>query len=270
MEEEPGLSPSKRDRERARKQHEKWLARQQAKAKQRRTIALAIAGILALALVVTLVVYLNIDEPGDDAATPDDTPAPAGAQDDDADAQQEPLPSTEPQTYESPPAPEAAEDRTWDVVITTSIGEIALQLDGEAAPQSVANFVTLAQDGYYDGTACHRLLPESLLQCGDPTATGQGGPGYSFGPIENAPDDDMYPASTVAMARIGNDGESMGSQFFLVFAEVQLPSDSAGGYSVFGTVTDGLDILSDVGSGGVGADGVRPAQDVIIESVEVS
>src|SRR5699024_12416656 len=108
----------------------------------------------------------------------------------------------------------------------------------------------LAGDGFFQGTACHRLLPDSLLQCGDPTATGTGGPGYTFGPIENAPPDDKYPAGTIAMARQANDAESMGSQFFLVFFDTTLPSDSAGGYTVFGHITFGLLFLKEIGNTG--------------------
>ncbi|WP_454294684.1 peptidylprolyl isomerase [Salana multivorans] len=171
----------------------------------------------------------------------------------------------------SPPATDSL-GTTWDVTLHTNVGDIVLQLDGEHAPQAVASFLMLSKDGFYDGTACHRLLPSSLLQCGDPTASGMGGPGYSFGPIENAPEDDVYPAGTLAMARIGNDANSQGSQFFLVFNEVTLPSDSAGGYTVFGTVVQGLDILQSVGAAGTrtGASDGPPAEVVIIEEVTIA
>jgi peptidyl-prolyl cis-trans isomerase B (cyclophilin B) len=147
-----------------------------------------------------------------------------------------------------------------------------LELDGAAAPQAVASFVTLAQDGYFDGTGCHRLTTQGIfvLQCGDPTFTGSGSPGYSFGPVENAPDDDVYPAGTVAMARRGDDANSMGSQFFLVYEESTIPSDSAGGYTVFGTITSGLDFVQAVADAGVaeGAPDGPPANPVTIEGVE--
>lgn len=265
------MSPSKRERERARQLHAKRVARQQrARLRRQRTIAIIVVGALvAAAAVVTLLVYTG----GSD----EDPPPPPDPAEQDAEVpevpedagEQEPLPSSAPQQYDQVPDPTGAQDRTWQATITTSVGVIELELDGAAAPQSVANFVHLASDGYYDGTACHRLLPDSLLQCGDPTASGTGGPGYSFGPIENAPDDEIYPTGTVAMARMGGDGESMGSQFFLVFNDVPLPDDDAGGYSVFGTVTEGLEILADVGAAGLGTAGERPAIDVIIESVEI-
>lgn len=177
----------------------------------------------------------------------------------------------EAQPDEGVPDPGIAEAREWDAVLETSAGPISVALDGAAAPQAVANFITLARDGFFNGTECHRLLPESLLQCGDPTGTGTGGPGYSFGPIENAPTSDVYPAGSVAMARIGGDGSSMGSQFFLVFDDVRLPSDRAGGYSVMGTINSGLELLVAIGQEGTvdGSMDGRPLTSVIIESVEV-
>lgn len=172
--------------------------------------------------------------------------------------------------------PSVAEDRTWTVTLHACTGDttedIVLELDGKAAPQAVASFVTLAQGGYFDGTGCHRLVTEGIfvLQCGDPTFTGSGSPGYSFGPIENAPDDDVYPAGSVAMARRGGDAESMGSQFFLVYEESTIPSDAAGGYTVFGTITSGLDFVravADAGAAGGASDGA-PVDPVTIEGVE--
>src|SRR5690606_7305206 len=147
---------------------------------------------------------------------------------------------------------------------------VGLELDGAAAPQAVASFVALAQAGFFDATRCHRLTVTGIfvLQCGDPTGTGGGGPAYRYGPIENAPADSMYPAGTLAMARISRDGHSMGSQFFLVYEDSQIPSDSAGGYTVFGHVTHGLDIIRDVAAGGVDAGGVAPVREVTIDRIE--
>lgn len=169
------------------------------------------------------------------------------------------------------PSPDLAEGRTWHATLRTTAGDVDVALDGEAAPQAVASFIHLANEGFFDGTECHRLLPSSLLQCGDPEGSGRGGPGYQFGPIENAPSDDLYPAGSVAMARVSGDGESMGSQFFLVFNDVLLPSDRAGGYTVMGTMTTGLQMLQDVGRAGTvdGSTDGRPLTSVIIESVVV-
>lgn len=270
------MSPSKREREYARRRYAKRIQRrEQAARTRRRRQIIALVAVLALALTGSVFLALSSGdaEPGqagDGDATDPALEQPEEAQDEAGDGEQGPMPTTDPQTYDAAPPAQDAEDRQWSVTITTNRGPIEMTLDGQAAPQAVANFVRLAGDGFYDGTACHRLLPESLLQCGDPTATGSGDyPGYQFGPIENAPEDDLYPAGTLAMARMPGDGESMGSQFFMVFADVTLPSDAAGGYTVFGSVDEGLDILSDVGAAGTSAQGERPAQDVIIETVEV-
>jgi peptidyl-prolyl cis-trans isomerase B (cyclophilin B) len=125
-------------------------------------------------------------------------------------------------------------------------------LDGKKAPQTVASFVFLARKGFFNKTTCHRLTTDGLyvLQCGDPTASGNGGPGYGFG-IENAPADGKYPAGTIAMART-SDPKSNGSQFFLVYQDSTLPTDG-GGYSIFGTVTTGLDVVTKVAASGAAA-----------------
>lgn len=141
------------------------------------------------------------------------------------------------------PDPAVSEYRAWDASMTIDGVDLELSLNGFVAPQAVANFISLAQDGYYDQTGCHRLTTAGIfvLQCGDPEGTGQGGPGYTWGPIENAPEDDVYAAGVLAMARVGGDAESMGSQFFIVYEDSVIPSDSVGGYTVFGRVTSGLD-----------------------------
>ena len=150
---------------------------------------------------------------------------------------------------------------------------VAFELDGEAAPQAVANFVSLSRDGYFEGITCHRLTTAGIfvLQCGDPNGDGTGGPGYNFGPIENAPTDELYPEGTIAMARRGGDDYSMGSQFFIVYQDSQIPSDSVGGYSVFGTISEGLDVVKEIAEAGVlggGTDG-PPSEAVTLENVSV-
>lgn len=138
-----------------------------------------------------------------------------------------------------------SEFRSWDGQMTIDDAALELSLNGFLAPQAVANFLELSRSGFYDGVSCHRLTTEIIfvLQCGDPEGTGQGGPGYTFGPVENAPDDDVYTTGSLAMARVGGDESSMGSQFFIVYDDSTIPSDAAGGYTVFGSVTSGLDEL---------------------------
>ncbi|MDJ0350402.1 peptidylprolyl isomerase [Cryobacterium sp. PH29-G1] len=143
------------------------------------------------------------------------------------------------------PSSSLAEGRTWTGTLTLNNVELGIELDGALAPQGVSSTISLAQSGFYNGVSCHRLTTGgfSVLQCGDPVGDGSGGPGYSYGPIENAPTDDLYPAGTIAMARQGGDAASMGSQFFVVYDDTTIPSDAAGGYTVLGHVTSGLDQL---------------------------
>lgn len=153
------------------------------------------------------------------------------------------------------PEPALSEFRTWtgDLTINDSV-QLQYELDGLAAPQAVASFVTLVQDGFYEGLTCHRLTTSGIfvLQCGDPNGDGTGGPEYRFGPIENPPLDDVYTTGVIAMARQSGDGASMGSQFFIVYDDSVIPSDAAGGYTVLGRITGGLDALvADVVAAGV-------------------
>ena len=111
-----------------------------------------------------------------------------------------------------------------------------------------------------------------MVQCGDPLGIGIGNPGYTFGPIENAPADNVYKAGTIAMARASNDGESMGSQFFIVYEDSEIPADIAGGYTIFGEVTEGLDefVSAYVTSGTAdGSTDGQPAFPVVISSITI-
>ncbi|HEX7589865.1 MAG TPA: peptidylprolyl isomerase [Demequinaceae bacterium] len=171
------------------------------------------------------------------------------------------------------PAPSLAEHRTWTATITTNKGVITATLDGAAAPQAVSSFIYLAQKGFFNNSSCHRVVTAGIyvVQCGSPDGTGTGGPGFTFGPVENAPTDDQYPAGTLAMARSGNNAYSMGSQFFFVYRDSQIPSDTAGGYTVFGTITSGLAILEAIGAAGT-SDGTTdgaPVEPVLINEVSV-
>lgn len=179
-----------------------------------------------------------------------------------------PLPKS-PQQFPEPPPKTLAEDAVWRVTLTTNCGDIVMDLDGKTAPQTVSSFLFLSQKGYFDDTKCHRLTTQGLfvLQCGDPTGSGSGGPGYGYG-IENAPKDGSYPAGTVAMART-TDPNSNGSQFFIVYEDTTLPTDG-GGYSIFGNVVQGLDIVQAIAAEGLAADGTAPKQPVSILSVDVA
>lgn len=185
-------------------------------------------------------------------------------------AEPQPSGASTSEVYELP-SPSLAEGRDWTGTITINGQDVDVTLDGAAAPQAVSSFLALGDDGFFDGTSCHRLVTQGIyvLQCGDPTGTGTGGPGYSYGPIENAPKDDVYPAGTLAMARIGGDGESMGSQFFIVYDDSTIPSDAAGGYTVLGTITGGLDVVTGIADKGTksGASDGAPADPAVIDGV---
>lgn len=244
------MSPNKREREYARRRHEQWMERQQAtRRRRRRTRFAAIAAVGVLAIVGVIVVVSQSNHKNVVVAAPT------------------------PSTATTPPSPSLAEARAWTASLTTSAGAIDITLDGAAAPQAVASFVYLARFGYFDNSSCHRLTTSGIfvLQCGDPTGTGSGGPNYRFGPIENAPAGNVYPAGTVAMARAGKDAKSQGSQFFIVYKDSTIPADSAGGYTVFGHVKTGLDVVTTVAASGVsgGKTDGPPTTPVTIQGVAV-
>ena len=147
-----------------------------------------------------------------------------------------------------------------------------IELLGAKAPATVSSFILLAKEDYWAPSPCHRLTGDDqglwVLQCGDPTGTGAGpGPGYHYG-IENAPADGKYPRGTVAMART-SDPNSNGDQFFIVYKDTTLPTDG-GGYSIFGTVTKGMDIVDKIAAAGVySVDGMSPMAPISILSVSV-
>lgn len=122
------------------------------------------------------------------------------------------------------------------ITIVTSCGPIEVELDPSTAPETVNSFVFLAEEGYFDGTVSHRILPGFVMQAVDPTATGIDGPGYTI-PDELPPQDFIYTRGTLAMANAGPG--TTGSQFFIVLADVQLPPQ----FSVFGQVVAGFEVL---------------------------
>lgn len=134
--------------------------------------------------------------------------------------------------------PDELVDATDAITATfsTSCGDIVVELDPVLAPETVNSFMFLAEEGYFDGTVFHRLIPGFVLQGGDQTATGRGGPGYSI-PDEFPPAGVGYEPGTLAMANAGSG--TTGSQFFIVLDSIGLPPQ----YSIFGFVVEGLDIL---------------------------
>lgn len=156
---------------------------------------------------------------------------------------------------------------SYTAIVTTNLGEYTIELDPKAAPKTVNNFVVLARYGYFDGTSCHRAIPGFMVQCGDPTGTGAGGPGYEFD--DELPKEGAYAIGSVAMANAGPD--TNGSQFFVITGEtgVGLPPS----YTLFGRVTDGLDTtipaLDAAGNPAPEANGVPPLKPIVIQSVRI-
>lgn len=146
------------------------------------------------------------------------------------------------------PDKKLVEGKQYTAEIETNCGTITVSLDGAKAPQAVASFKQLADKNYWLNSPCHRLTTAGIfvLQCGDPTGTGQGTPGYGFG-VENEPTDNAYPRGTLAMARTQDKAKGNGGQFFIVYKDTTLP----GGYSIFGTVTAGMDIVDKIAAAGV-------------------
>ncbi len=167
-----------------------------------------------------------------------------------------------------PPAQKVLTTGSQQAVLVTTRGEIDVTLLTSKAPCTVNSFAFLAQQKYFDGTPCHRLVTSGIfvLQCGDPTGTGSGGPGYQF------PDENLtgatYPAGTLAMAN-GGPGTN-GSQYFLVYKNTKLPPS----YTPFGRITKGLDVVTKVAAGGddgsISAGGGKPKLAISLTKVTVA
>jgi cyclophilin family peptidyl-prolyl cis-trans isomerase len=161
-------------------------------------------------------------------------------------------------------APEEVLDEapTHRATIATSCGRIELELLSSEAPFTANNFAFLATRGFYDATVIHRVVPGFVVQMGDPTGTGTGGPGYRFADELDAARTRGYARGTVAMANAGPD--TNGSQFFVCLDDVGLPPQ----YAVFGHVTDGMDVVDTIAS--LPLRGETPAQTCFVERIRVA
>ena len=170
------------------------------------------------------------------------------------------------------PAKSTAAGKTFVATVTTNCGVIKMELDGAKAPQTVASFLGLAKSGYWADSPCHRLVTAGIfvLQCGDPTGTGGGNPGYGFG-VENAPADFTFAPGTLAMART-SDPNTNGGQFFIVYKQTKL--QDATGYSIFGKVTSGMGIVDKIAAAGAtpadASGNTAPVQPISILTVDVA
>lgn len=159
---------------------------------------------------------------------------------------------------------------TSTLLMRTDQGDLTLTLDRAKAPCAAASFTYLAQQSFFDGSSCHRLVNQpnfGVLQCGDPTGTGSGGPSYKY--AEEVTPETTYPRGTIAMAKTSAPGTT-GSQFFLTFVDTQLPPQ----YTVVGTVDEaGLAVLDKVAAGGIKGAGPQgdgaPALPVNITTLSV-
>jgi len=158
--------------------------------------------------------------------------------------------------------------KTYTAVVTTNMGTYSAVLDAAKAPGTVNNFVSLARNKYFDGTTCHRAIPGFMIQCGDPTATGSGGPGYKF--ADELPASGEYKIGSLAMANSG--ANTNGSQFFVISGNqgVSLSPN----YTLFGQVTDGLDTtvvaLDAAGNSDPSSNGSPPLKEIKIESITIT
>lgn len=265
------MPTSKQRREAAQRHLQRQLERRAVEArKRRRTLGIVLAS-LAVVVVVGAVLLISGVFAGDD-----DTDAAGGAGDgattapvvDGSDGTCDFTEATRGETTDvgTPPA-EVPTSGTAELTMTTNAGPIGLTLDQATAPCASASTVHLAQQGFFDGTPCHRLTSGglSVLQCGDPSGTGTGGPSYEF-PTQ-VTGAETYPRGTLAMANAGQGTD--GSQFFLVYADSQLSPD----YTVVGTIDEaGLETLDAIAAAGIegGAPDGAPAEPVTIETVTVA
>ncbi|MEX1178615.1 MAG: peptidylprolyl isomerase [Nitriliruptor sp.] len=153
-------------------------------------------------------------------------------------------------------------DKAYTATIRTNRGDITAKLFADEAPNTVNNFVHLARTGFYDGVIFHRVIRDFMIQGGDPTGTGTGGPGYKFDDELDAARSRGYRMGTLAMANAGPN--TNGSQFFICHQDVGLPPS----YNVFGKATDGLDVVDDIATTETDARD-RPVEDVVISTIDI-
>ena len=280
------MGTAKRERQKANKaKREQEVARQQTRSRSTR-IGLLVAGAIVAVFVLVFVAgqFIDDDEADDTLVTSEEPTSTEAAETDDAaadDADSESAAAPEAtvgcppvegsdeqiQSFDGPPPMCLDPDATYSAKITTNVGEVTVELDQEQAPNTVNNFVFLARYNYFDDTECHRVIQGFVTQCGDPTATGQGGPGYEF--ADELPAAGAYEIGSVAMANSGPD--TNGSQFFIITGEsgAQLPP----AYSLFGAVVESdlgvvteLDALGSVDQSGVSTEEIRIVDVEIIEA----
>lgn len=269
------MASSKRERELARMRAERQAARRAAaeahRRKQRQTLLASVGGVAVAAIIVAVVLSTGGSSKKDTLAqtgassTPTTSAAPTSATGVGT-CSYPTAGSSAKKISGEPPTTKVNTTKPVAVTLNTNRGEIDLSLAAAKAPCTVNSFAFLARQKYFDNTSCHRLTTTGIyvLQCGDPTGTGSGGPGYKFAD-ENLTGA-VYPKGTLAMANAGPG--TNGSQFFLVYKDTQLPAS----YTPFGTITKGLDVIGKVAKAGVdGATGDgKPKLGVTIKTATVA
>jgi peptidyl-prolyl cis-trans isomerase B (cyclophilin B) len=285
---------TKRERQRrlARERHHRRLRRQAER--ERRAKQLSVAAIVAVLVVAVGVgsafaagVFKSTPKHPAASSTPSATPTPSAS----ASSSTSALPAmvdgkciytsagTAARKVKSPPAKPDTK-ASYEATLATNRGNIVIGLLNSKAPCTVNSFVSLADQDYFNNTHCQRLstVDPYVLQCGDPTGTGGGGPGYEFA-NENTTGGFMsqlnssglvtYPVGTVAMANVSGQADSNGSQFFVVYKNSPLPPD----YTPFGTIVSGLNIIQNVAKAGSdnssGQGDGHPKEKVEINSVAI-
>jgi cyclophilin family peptidyl-prolyl cis-trans isomerase len=232
----------------------------------RRGILLTLVLTLALALLAACGEDDATETPSGAGSTSDNVTATTGNADTGATATTGE--GDEPMQWDQPPAMALETGKDYGAIIKTSKGDITVDLYEADAPNTVNNFVFLAQQGYYANVPFHRIISGFMIQTGDPTGTGAGGPGYRF--ADELPTNLNYTRGTLAMANAGPN--TNGSQFFICHADLTngLPKN----YSIFGTVTDGIDVVDAIANVPVGpsrsGEMSNPQEPVTIESVEIT
>ncbi|WP_239000928.1 peptidylprolyl isomerase [Jiangella asiatica] len=257
----------RRRRELARQKYLRQQARRVDKARRNRAVGLVVLAVVVAAALVggTLLISGAFDDVGDDTVAASNDTSPEATQTAAAGACEYRASGTAAvPDLGTPPVPVDSATLPTTATLTLNGSPVTIQLDAAGAPCTVNSLAFLASAGYFDATTCHRLTTSDtlkVLQCGDPTATGSGGPGYEFD-NENT-DGATYPAGTVAMANSGVD--TNGSQFFLVYGDSQLPPD----YTVFGQITSGLDVITGLAADGTdnGLEDGAPLEPVTIDAV---
>jgi cyclophilin family peptidyl-prolyl cis-trans isomerase len=163
-------------------------------------------------------------------------------------------------SWAGPPAMSIDPKKQYTATIETSSGTMTAELFPQDAPKTVNNFVFLAREGFYDGVIFHRVIPGFMIQGGDPTGTGTGGPGYRF---EDEPVTRRYTRGTLAMANAGKN--TNGSQFFVMHADYGLPPN----YTIFGKLLTGESVVDSIAGAPTGAQD-RPARPVEIRSITIA